>query len=208
MGERQLNGIEEFLSISSPKGPFEIKEKGSRFISYIYPVKDSNSSDEILQEIKKKYFDSTHVCFAYRIGDGVEKSVKYSDDGEPGGTAGLPIISEIRSHDLFNALIAVIRYYGGTKLGTGGLARAYRSSAKLAIDGSEVVTIISKKTEDFLIHYDFLGNLMNITKKFNLEILERKYMQKGIQVKISIPVSRYESVKSAIIDSSKGKITF
>ncbi len=111
----------DFLTIRSISGPNEFKEKGSRFISYIYPVSEKERAEEILDESRKKYYDSTHVCFGYRIGAGEEKNLRYSDDGEPSGTAGLPILNELRSRELFNALIVVIRYYGGTKLGTGAL---------------------------------------------------------------------------------------
>ncbi len=208
MGETILSGLENFLTIRSSKGPHEIKEKGSRFISYIHPVSDGATAESIITEIKKKYYDSTHVCFGYRIGDGEEKQLRYSDDGEPSGTAGLPIINEIKGKELFNVLISVIRYYGGTKLGTGGLARAYRDSAKLSVQDASIVREIIQRTQKVIIPYDFISDLMKVTKKFSIKILDKNYDNNGIEVDLSIPVKHYEDVRNTLINLSKGKVKF
>ncbi len=203
-----MNDIVEYVSVKSSVGPYEIKEKGSRFISYSKPVSEKTEAEAILAEIRKKYFDSTHVCFGYRIGEGEEKELRYSDDGEPSGTAGLPIINEIRGMELFNVLVIVIRYYGGTKLGTGGLFRAYRDSAKLSLDNSQVHKKIIKTTRTVLIPYDFMGELMRIVNKYALTILDKKYDNNGISVELSIPVKNLNIVRNTIINISKGKVDF
>lgn len=203
-----MTNIEDFKTIKSSKGPYETKEKGSRFISYILPVSDKEKAENIIAEFRKKYFDSTHVCFGYRIGDGEEKHIRYSDDGEPSGTAGLPIINEVKGLDLFNVLLLVIRYYGGTKLGTGGLARAYRDSAKLSIENVSFEKIIIKKPQTILIPYSFMSDLMKIADKFSITILDKKYDNKGIEVDLNIPVSNYDAVRDTLINMSKGAVRF
>lgn len=208
MGKTILSSREDFLTIKSSTGPHEIKEKGSRFISYIYPVSDGSMAEGFITEFKKKYFDSTHVCFGYIIGDGEDKHVRYSDDGEPSGTAGLPLLNEIRSRELFNVLVIVIRYYGGTKLGTGGLARAYRDSAKLSLENTSIVKTIIKRTQKIVIPYNFMSDLMKVVKKFSMIITDKKYDNNGIEVDLSIPVKNYEDVRNTLINLSKGKVQF
>ncbi|MCK5005622.1 MAG: YigZ family protein [Candidatus Aminicenantes bacterium] len=208
MGKTIVDSREDYLTIRSSKGPYEFKEKGSRFISFIHPVSDSSKAEVIIGDYKKKYYDSTHVCFGYRIGDGEEKHIRYSDDGEPSGTAGLPIINEIKGKELFNVLVIVIRYYGGTKLGTGGLGRAYRDSAKLSVQDASIVKTIIKRSQKIIIPYNFMSELMKVVKKFSMEILDKKYDNNGIEVDLSIPVKNYKKVRDTLINLSKGKIEF
>ncbi|MEN8154641.1 MAG: YigZ family protein [Acidobacteriota bacterium] len=203
-----MNKSGSFFSVKTIEGPYEIKEKGSRFISFIFPVSGKESAEERLGEIRKKYFDSTHVCFGYRIGDGEEKTLKYSDDGEPSGTAGLPILNEIRGKELFNTLIIVIRYYGGTKLGTGGLARAYRDSAKLAVKNSKIIEKIVTKKKRINLPFELEGDLMKLINRFKLKLIEKNYTANGVEVDLDIPVSIYDTFGDTLVNFTKGKINF
>ena len=128
----------------------EIKIKGSRFLAEAIPVSSVEEADAALLAIKKRDYDATHHCSAYRIGsDG--NTFRYNDDGEPNSSAGLPIYRQIEGRNLTNALVVVIRYYGGTKLGTGGLVRAYGEAASLALDAATVKEIIPPNGSEFRI---------------------------------------------------------
>lgn len=123
--------LERYITIKG-EGFAEIIEKKSRFIASVYPVESQEEADQILAQLRKKYWDATHNCFAYQIGERDEIQ-RCSDDGEPQGTAGKPILDVLKGNEIKNTLIVVTRYFGGTLLGTGGLVRAYGKGAKEGI---------------------------------------------------------------------------
>lgn len=142
-----------------------INERKSKFFSYIFPVKTEEEVKDILEEYRKKYYDARHVCWAYMIGTSRE-NFRANDDGEPSGTAGRPILGQINSNELTNVLIIVIRYFGGTLLGTGGLVRAYKDAAAAAIENAK---ILEKTIDDtYLIHFEYplLNEVMRILNQF------------------------------------------
>ena len=122
--------MEEYLVPSGP-GEGEFTEKKSRFIGRIWPADTEEEALEKIHEMQKKHYDATHNCWAYVIKDG---AVRFSDDGEPGGTAGMPIVQVLQREGLYNAVCVVTRYFGGILLGAGGLTRAYARGAKIAVD--------------------------------------------------------------------------
>ena len=124
--------MDEYL-VPSEYGEDEFIEKKSRFIGRIWPVETEEEALARIQEMKKKHYDATHNCWAYIIRDG---AVRFSDDGEPGGTAGMPMLQVLRREGLFNAVCVVTRYFGGILLGAGGLVRAYTKGAKIAVDAA------------------------------------------------------------------------
>ena len=126
------------------------KEKGSRFISFIYPVKSEEEIKDIVAGLKTKYYDARHHCYAYCLGANRER-FRANDDGEPSSTAGKPILGQIVSNDLSNVLIVVIRYFGGIKLGVSGLIQAYKEAASDAINNAEIV----ERTVDEVIRVRF-----------------------------------------------------
>ena len=197
-----------YLTIDAIYGPAEIKEKGSRFIGYLYPVSTLEAVETILHQCRKKYYDATHVCFAFRLGRGKEEYFRYSDDGEPGGTAGLPIFNEIKGRDYFNVLAVVIRYYGGTKLGTGGLARAYAAAVRLVIDTAKTVTVTITKEVSLNFPFEKTGEIMNIIRLFSLDIVSQEYSGEGVAMKLAVPVTRLEEVTHTLTQTSKGQLTF
>jgi len=149
------------------EGPAEgyITEKKSKFLSFIFPIKNADEVKEIVDAHRKKYYDARHVCWAYMLGWEREE-YRVNDDGEPSGTAGRPILGQINSWELTNVLILVIRYFGGTLLGTGGLIKAYKEAAADAIANAIVV----EKTVDdiIIIHFDYilLNDVMRVLKQF------------------------------------------
>lgn len=124
--------MDEYL-VPSEYGEDEFIEKKSRFIGRIWPVETEEAALVRIQEMKKKHYDATHNCWAYIIRDG---AVRFSDDGEPGGTAGMPMLQVLQREGLFNAVCVVTRYFGGILLGAGGLVRAYTKGAKIAVDAA------------------------------------------------------------------------
>ncbi|MBX2965572.1 MAG: YigZ family protein [Cyclobacteriaceae bacterium] len=154
------------------------KEKGSRFLAFAFPVQSEVETREKLEEIKKKYFDARHHCFAWMLGPDKQKFRAF-DDGEPNHSAGDPILGQIRSHDLTNILIVVVRYFGGVKLGVGGLIAAYRAAAADALQKAEIIT--ENITMEVAIEYDYTitSEVMRLVKEFELKILEQSHREKG-----------------------------
>lgn len=142
------------------------KDKGSRFISFAYPVSEQESVKPIIDGLKKKYHDARHHCYAYMIGC-MRQEWRVNDDGEPSGTAGKPILGQINSAGLTNILIAVVRYFGGTLLGTSGLINAYKCAAADAINAATITELFVKDYYHITFPYESLSHVMKILKEEN-----------------------------------------
>ena len=140
------------------------RERSSKFLAYAYPVRDEERIRELLDALRKRYFDATHHCYAWRLGPGGER-FRANDDGEPSSTAGKPILGQMLSHDLTDCLIVVVRYFGGTKLGVPGLIAAYKESAAAVIEVAEIV----ERTVDTVFKVEFpyvaMNEIMRIVKE-------------------------------------------
>ena len=150
------------------------KEKGSKFIALAYPVRTEEAVKEIVEEIKVRYYDARHHCYAYRLGVD-KKKFRANDDGEPSSTAGKPILGQILSYDLTDILIVVVRYFGGIKLGVSGLINAYRAAAADAIGHARIV----EKTDDevffFFFDYTVMNEVMRVVKEEEPEVMSRDF---------------------------------
>ena len=149
------------------------KDKGSKFFGFALPVK---SAEEALEEVKKKrkeFFDARHVCYAYMLGT-ERTNYRINDDGEPSGTAGKPILGQINSNDLTDILIIVVRYFGGTLLGTSGLINAYKTAASEAITNAEILETDIEKTLKIYFGYENMNFVMKLIKDFELKVLDQK----------------------------------
>lgn len=199
---------EFFITVAGACGPEEFREKNSRFISYLFPVQTAEEADREVAHLRKEYRDANHVCFAFRLGnhDGEEYYFRFSDDGEPGSTAGLPIYNEIKSKDYLNVLVAVVRYFGGIKLGTGGLVRAYAAGAKKVLDISQAVIVHIKREISLNFAYELTGQIMQVVQRYKLDILNREYGTNGVTIKLAIPIAQIMNVNKMLIDISGGKI--
>lgn len=143
------------------------KSKGSRFIAFALPVKNEIEVKAHLKELRKKYHDARHHCFAYRLG--FDKSIyRINDDGEPSGTAGRPIYGQILSNDLTNILVVVIRYFGGTKLGISGLINAYKTSSKEALNNAIIISKTINDIYEIEFEYEDMNNVKKIIRESNL----------------------------------------
>lgn len=199
--------IESFNTVPESTGPFEIKEKGSRFISQCFFVNTKEAAEEIVKKLWKEHYNCTHICYAYLIGEGEIKLFRYNDDGEPSGTAGLPIYNEILRKNLFNVLVTSVRYYGGVNLGTGGLARTYGLSARTAVENVRPVLIEIKEPITIEVPYDLTGLAMNIISHTpKVDVISKSYTDSGTMISVNIPIASVEKFKSDIIEKSAGKI--
>ncbi len=145
------------------------KEKGSKFIGIAVPCYNEEDAKNFLEEWKKRHHQARHLCYAYKFGVDGDK-FRANDDGEPNNSAGQPILGQIDSFELTNVLIGVVRYYGGTKLGVGGLINAYRTGAKEAIQNGEIVELEVYDWIDILFGYEDMPQVMNLLKKYNLTL--------------------------------------
>ena len=169
--------IDHFQTIASPSTG-EFKDRGSKFIAYAYPVRAEEEALTHVEALRKEHFKAHHHCFAWRLGpDGAR--FRANDDGEPGGTAGRPILGQIDSFGLTDVVIVVVRYFGGTLLGTSGLIQAYREAAAEALRSAVVVEKIVKDTVVFDFDYALMPDVMNAVKKLGLEIYKEAYGDRG-----------------------------
>lgn len=182
---------DEYKTISGPAEGF-FKDKGSKFYSFAFPVMNLDDISKNRQELRKKYFDARHHVYAYKIGFDDNNSMS-SDDGEPSNSSGPPILGQIRSFELSNILIVVVRYFGGTKLGVPGLINAYRTAASDAIKNAVIVLKTNQQTIKIGFEYALINTVMKIVKELNISILEQDF---GLDCKIvlSIRESDYEKV--------------
>ena len=149
------------------------KEKGSKFYSFIYPIISIEEAKSRLKTLKLLHPKASHYCYAYRIGQSVPIFEKSSDDGEPNGTAGLPILNQLKSFELTNCLIVIVRYFGGTKLGVSGLISAYKTSTSLIISSSELISRQLYATYSLQTNYKHIGLAYSLINKFNASILHQ-----------------------------------
>ncbi len=170
----------------------EFKDRGSRFIAFAYPVETTEAFKKQLQKLKKEHPKAVHHCFAYRIG--ITRDIfRVSDDGEPSGTAGKPILGQLDSRKLCNTSIIVVRYFGGTLLGVPGLINAYKTAAALVL---QTVPIIQKQIEvTYSIHFDYtqVNDIMQILKQANCTIFQQD-LQLFSVIRTGIPSNRLEEV--------------
>ncbi|WP_018343564.1 IMPACT family protein [Cytophaga aurantiaca] len=157
----------------------EYKEKGSRFLAFSYAVSSEQEIKDILHELKKKYYDARHICYGYIIGT-EDRILKGQDDGEPSHTAGTPILNQIRSKNLTQTLVVVVRYFGGTKLGVSGLIESYKEAAKACLDKATILEKYISDTLEITFEAALQGEVMRLVKEFNGQILSLDYQSKII----------------------------
>ena len=174
----------------------EFKDRGSKFLAYSFPVKNINEFKKHLQNLKKVHPKAVHHCFAYRIGtDG--NIFRTSDDGEPSGTAGKPILGQIDSKNLTDILIVVVRYFGGTLLGVSGLINAYKSSTSLVLQCTPIVQKAVEIKYELQFNYTEMNEVMRIIKQFNCSVLKNE-TQLFCIIQTGIPRNRINEVLSAL----------
>lgn len=173
-----------YKTIKFPSEEVLYKEKNSKFFGYCFPVFSEDEVKSILEEVRKTHYSARHWCYAFQIGT---EQIHYraNDDGEPNGSAGLPIYGQIQSFEVTNILVIVVRYFGGVKLGVGGLVTAYKETAKMALENSEII----EKTIDkhYLIQFGYkdMNRVMRIIKEKNLNVVGQK-LELDCQIEIAV----------------------
>lgn len=170
------------------------KSKGSKFLSFAYPIHSESDAHEIINDLKKEYHDARHHCYAYVLRE-IREDYRINDDGEPSGTAGRPILGQIHSKKITDVLIVVIRYFGGTLLGTGGLVTAYKSAAKDALQNAVIITKTINDTATVQFEYEDINHVMRILNDDSVNILSQDFKQD-----CSIHFSIRKSKTNAVID--------
>lgn len=186
-----MDTTDTYKTITQPGKETLFKEKNSKFFGYTFPVTNEEEVKEQIESLKKQHHSARHWCYAWRIG---EENPQYraNDDGEPSNSAGQPIYGQILSQELTNVLVVVVRYFGGVKLGVGGLIHAYKTSALLAIEASEIIT--RTINHNFLLTFEYkdMNNVMRIIKEHHLNITNQDLY---LKCKVWISVRKSESHK-------------
>ncbi len=168
----------EVLSFQTISGPSEgiYKELGSKFLAFAYPVKTEEEIRSKIEDIKKEYFDARHHCFAWMLGKEKDRYRAF-DDGEPNHSAGDPILGQIKSKNLTNVLVVVVRYFGGVKLGVGGLIQAYKTAAENALNQAIIIEHEITQTIIFNYPYESTAEVMRLVKEFDLQIMKQQFLE-------------------------------
>lgn len=180
-----------------------LKERGSEFIAIVYPIDNEADALNHLNEIRKKYFDATHHCYAYKIKSGEQK---YSDDGEPNGSAGIRILNAIEHFDLTDLLVIVVRYFGGTKLGVGPLGKAYYNSAINVLEESEIVIEVLFEEIDIEVEFNFISHIHRIINQFSAIISKSQFTTKAF-FKCYVRPTDFGKIQKELINLTNGQIS-
>ena len=191
--------MEEYITITQHETA-EIVEKKSKFIADLYYVENAEQVEEKIIEIKKKYYDARHHCIAYRVLESGRLIEKSSDDGEPSGTAGSPMLNILQKNNLCNILVIVTRYFGGILLGTGGLVRAYSEATQKVIGQSDLITKIRGIEAEVKLDYSNLESFKYFCRNNNVKIIDIEYLEDVI-----LKIEMEKNVKNIILNKIETK---
>lgn len=191
--------------VVTKEGTGEIVEKKSRFIGASYIVESVEDAEKKIAEVSKKYWDARHNCYAYVIGKNSENT-RCSDNGEPSGTAGKPILEVITGAELTNTLVIVTRYFGGVLLGTGGLVRAYTQAAQAAVAASETGEMVYARQLTIEVAYNMINNVKYFLEQNKISISDPRYTE-NVQYDICVKEEDKEKITEGLIQKCEGKIT-
>lgn len=196
--------IEKYITVKG-RGEAEIVEKKSRFIAHVTPISSEKEAIDFIEQIKKKYWDARHNCSAFQIGEN-NQIQRYNDDGEPGGTAGMPMLDVLRGRDIKNTLVVVTRYFGGTLLGTGGLVRTYSKSATEGIRAAGLIERVLHNELRITADYTLSGKIQYEALNQGHIIKDTIYTDK-VEYVILCPYDKTSAFEKTIINSTANKAT-
>ncbi len=185
------------------RGTAEVKVQGSRFIALAVPGARREEIERVLESVRKEYFDATHHCYAYRLGTGRE-AYRMHDDGEPAGTGGRPILTAIDREGLTDVVVVVTRYFGGTKLGVGGLARAYGEAAGEALRNAGRETRFVMSELDVIFPHEVTSAVMHCISRTQARIVETAY-EEHVRMRVEIRQSAAGELKDRLVEQTGGK---
>lgn len=161
-----------YKTIERPSSEILFKEKASKFFAYAFPITTEDDVESKLEYLKAQHNKAGHFCYAWQMGENYEH-YRVSDDGEPSNSAGMPILGQLQNFEVTNILVVVVRYFGGTKLGVGGLISAYKTASKMALENSKLISKTINLDFDVVCEYDKLNLVMRLVKEYDLTILEQ-----------------------------------
>ena len=182
-----------YQTIKKPVNDQLFKDRGSKFIGDAFPVKDEDDVKKRLAEIQEKHNKANHHCYAYSLGYD-EAYIRYNDDGEPSNSAGKPIYGQIYGFDVTDVLIVVTRYFGGTKLGVGGLINAYKTTAQLCLNEAKIIKKEITKQLEVRCEYDQMNEVLKLVKKENLSIVDQE-LQLNCRYVLAINIDQFSGIK-------------
>ena len=197
--------MSEYLIVEAP-GNSEIVEKKSRFIAHVFSVETEEQAIDYIEKIKKKYWDARHNCFAFVVGKNNEIQ-RFSDDGEPQGTAGKPILEVLINKNVRNTLIVVTRYFGGTLLGTGGLVRAYGLSARTGLENAEIKKVCAGIKMNIVADYNSIGKIKYIMGQMGINPDDEFYTE-NVTITVTMKAEDCQQLKTKVTDVTGGKAVF
>lgn len=194
---------DEYKTIQS-EAREQTKVQGSRFIATALPVTTKAEAEQFIAKLRKEFRDATHNCFAYRLGtDGT--LFRFNDDGEPGGSAGKPILAAIDKLELTDVIVVVIRYFGGTKLGVGGLVRAYGDVAEQALLNAEKVTKYKTHLIEATFPHSHISNVMHVVSKLGARIVDTQY-DEDVHLDLEVRLSKVDELRTALVEQTRGNV--
>lgn len=193
--------MQEYKTVEKEASDFFI-EKKSKFIGYAKPVKTQEEAVEFISEIKSKHWDATHNVYAYVLRE--NNIQRYSDDGEPSGTAGVPVLDVMLKENLVDVCVVATRYFGGTLLGAGGLVRAYSHTSKIALEAAGIITMAQCSIMSAEVDYSFYDRLNILLSDFSAVILDTSFSDK-VCVEFSVKENTVDLLNAKLIDVSNGK---
>ncbi|GET45988.1 IMPACT family protein [Capnocytophaga felis] len=184
-----------FKTIEEPVKEVIFKEKSSKFLGYAFPVKTEEEIKRHLEAVKKEHYSARHWCYAWQLGYGNSQHYRANDDGEPNNSAGIPIYGQIQSFELTDILVIVVRYFGGIKLGVGGLVQAYKASAQLTLQEAKIVEKIITQTLAISFDYKDMNRVMRVIKERNLQVVSQK-LEMNCTLFIEVRNSEAEQIRA------------
>ncbi|RXG23219.1 IMPACT family protein [Leeuwenhoekiella aequorea] len=188
-----FDNIDTYKTINTTSEESLFKDRGSKFIGQAHPVSSENEIEPILLQLKTNHNKASHVCYAWQLGKNYEQ-YRANDDGEPNNSAGIPIYGQIQSFDVTEILVTVIRYYGGTNLGVGGLIQAYKTAAQLALESAKIKIKVITQSLNIQFEYPLLHTVMRIIKEEQLDIVNQE-MHLSCSITVSVRKNAIEQVK-------------
>ena len=186
--------MDTYKTIASSVQEVIFKEKSSKFLGYAFPVTSEEEIKAHLEEVKKAHFSARHWCYAWQLGYGSTQRYRANDDGEPNNTAGIPIYGQIQSFELINILVIVVRYFGGIKLGVGGLVQAYKTTAQLTLQEAEIEEKLITKELRIRFEYPLMNKVMRVVKEQNLNITQQ-LLTENCELHLAIRQSDYQRMQ-------------
>ncbi|MDC7997834.1 IMPACT family protein [Gilvibacter sediminis] len=187
---------DQYKTIKAPSSPQIFKDRGSKFLGYAFPLSAVEEVAEHIETLKKEHHTARHWCYAYQLGVS-QPQYRANDDGEPANSAGAPIYGQIQAFELTDVLVVVVRYFGGTKLGIGGLINAYRTGAKLALEASEIETRYIETPFVIKTPYNLLGRIMRLIDEEGITIISQESAQ-DVSLHLQVRSSRISRVENAV----------